>query len=77
MATISIQEAQAKLTELIHCLPPGEELLILENNLPVAKLTTNVTNPNSMERKFGTLKGTVKSMEHFDDELEDFKQYME
>lgn len=77
MATISIQEAQAKLTELIHCLPPGEELLILENNLPVAKLTTNVINPNSIERKFGTLKGTVISMDHFNDELEEFKEYME
>jgi len=49
----------------------------LENNLPVAKLSTNVTNPNSMERKFGTLKGTVISMDHFNDELEEFNEYME
>lgn len=77
MVTISIQEAQAKLSELIHCLPPGEELLILENNLPVARLTTNIANPNPIERKFGTLKGTVISMDHFDDELDEFKEYME
>jgi len=75
MVTISIQEAQAKLSELIRCLPPGAELLILENNLPVAKLTINVGNP--IERKFGTLKGTVISMDHFNDELEEFKEYME
>ena len=38
MATVTIQEAQATLLELIHQLPPGEELVITENNQPVAKL---------------------------------------
>jgi hypothetical protein len=32
MATITIQEAQAKLPDLIHNLKPGEELMITENN---------------------------------------------
>jgi antitoxin (DNA-binding transcriptional repressor) of toxin-antitoxin stability system len=38
MATVTIQEAQATLLELIHQLPPGEEVVITENNQPVAKL---------------------------------------
>ena len=38
MATVTIQEAQATLLELIHQLPPGEEVVITENNQTVAKL---------------------------------------
>jgi antitoxin (DNA-binding transcriptional repressor) of toxin-antitoxin stability system len=37
MSTISIQEAQQNLTELIRGLSPGEELIITENDLPVAR----------------------------------------
>ena len=38
--TIPIDEAQAKLKELIHQLTPGEELIITENEHPVAKLVS-------------------------------------
>jgi antitoxin (DNA-binding transcriptional repressor) of toxin-antitoxin stability system len=38
MPTVSIQAAQAKLSDLIHQLAPGDELVITENNEPVAKL---------------------------------------
>ena len=36
--TITIEEAQAKLKELIHQLAPGEQVIITENQQPVAKL---------------------------------------
>jgi prevent-host-death family protein len=35
---ITVEEAQAKLKELIDGLSPGEEVIITENQLPVAKL---------------------------------------
>jgi antitoxin (DNA-binding transcriptional repressor) of toxin-antitoxin stability system len=35
MSTVSVQEAQAKLSELIHKLKPGDEVVITENNQPV------------------------------------------
>lgn len=38
MTTISIQQAQAKLSDLIHNLAPGDELVITENDQPVARL---------------------------------------
>ncbi|HEX4143643.1 MAG TPA: hypothetical protein VHY91_08930 [Pirellulales bacterium] len=38
MIRITIQEAQAKLSELIHRLPPGNDVLITENDQPVALL---------------------------------------
>jgi antitoxin (DNA-binding transcriptional repressor) of toxin-antitoxin stability system len=76
MPTISIQEAQARLSEIIHGLTPGEEVVITENDQPVARLVP--TPPlHTKPRQFGTLKGTVLSMEHFDDPLEEFEEYMQ
>ena len=37
-ATITVEEAQAKLKELIHQLAPGDEVVITENQQPVAEL---------------------------------------
>ena len=39
-ATITVEEAQAKLKEIIHQLAPGEEVVITENQQPVAKLVS-------------------------------------
>jgi prevent-host-death family protein len=71
MTTISIQEAQAGLSDLIHRLMPGEEVVITENNPPVARL---IPAERPTERKLGTLKGTVISMSpDFDAPLDDFE----
>jgi antitoxin (DNA-binding transcriptional repressor) of toxin-antitoxin stability system len=78
MPTVTIEEARDKLCELIHNLTPGEEVVIIENDEPVARLVPAA--PQSEPRKvprLGTLRGTDLSMEHFDDPLEDFKEYME
>jgi prevent-host-death family protein len=76
MTTITLQEAQATLSDLIHRLVPGDELLITENDKPVAKLIPTSPEPPRKPRQFGTLRGTVLSMEQFDDPLEDFAEYM-
>jgi prevent-host-death family protein len=77
MGTVTIQEAKASLSELIHRLAPGEEVLITENNQPVARLLPSVTPPRQ-PRKLGTLRGTVQYIApDFDAPLEDFKEYME
>jgi prevent-host-death family protein len=76
MSTVTIEEAQATLLDLIHRLQPDEEVVITENNQPVARLITAI--PNRSVRKLGTLKGTVLYMApDFDAPLEDFKEYME
>ena len=36
--TVTIEEAQAKLKELLHQLPPGEEIIITEHHKAVARL---------------------------------------
>ncbi|MBL8793913.1 MAG: type II toxin-antitoxin system Phd/YefM family antitoxin [Planctomycetia bacterium] len=78
MATVTLQEAQATLSDLIHCLTPGEEVVITENDQPVARLVAAVPSaPPRRVPRLGTLRGTVLSMERFDEPIEDFKEYME
>jgi antitoxin (DNA-binding transcriptional repressor) of toxin-antitoxin stability system len=59
MASVSIQEAQAGLAALIHGLAPGSEIVITENDRPIARL---VSEPPQGGRKLGTLQGTVLHM---------------
>lgn len=39
MSTVAIEEAQARLPELIQHLIPGEDVVITENDRPVAQLS--------------------------------------
>jgi prevent-host-death family protein len=76
MTAVSIKEAQAKLSELIQKLKPGDEVIIMEKNVPVARLLS-VSKPLE-QRKLGTLRGTVKYMaDDFDAPLDEFKEYMQ
>ena len=75
MSTITLQEAQTRLSEIIHRLTPGEEVVITENNQPVARLLPS--EQQEKPRQLGTLKGTVLYMApDFDAPLEDFKDFM-
>ena len=77
MSTITIEEAQAGLTDLIHRLSPGEEVLIIENERTVAKLTVAPAEPEKKPRVLGSMKGTVLYMApDFDAPLDDFKDYV-
>jgi prevent-host-death family protein len=76
-ATLTVEEAQAKLKELIDQLAPGEEVVITRNQQPVAKLIAT-SEPQRKPRQPGTLRGTVLYMApDFNAPLEDFKEYME
>ena len=75
MTTVTLQDAQAKLAELIHGLAPNEELWIVENDLPVARL---IASSAKSARQLGTMAGSVLSMSaDFDAPLDDFKEYSE
>jgi antitoxin (DNA-binding transcriptional repressor) of toxin-antitoxin stability system len=74
--TVSIQDAQATLAELIRGLNPGDEVVITDNQRPVARLLRST--PPSGERKLGTMRGTVLYMApDFDAPLDEFREYME
>jgi antitoxin (DNA-binding transcriptional repressor) of toxin-antitoxin stability system len=72
---VTLQEAQANLAELIRDQPSGQEVEITENGQSVAKLTV-LPKPTKKKRTLGTMRGTVLSMEGFDDPLEVFEEYM-
>jgi prevent-host-death family protein len=77
MPTVTIEEAQKKLSELIHRLTPGEEVVITENDQPVARLVAAAP-PQRKPRQLGTLRGTMLYMApDFDKPLDEFKEYME
>jgi prevent-host-death family protein len=77
MSTVTVEEAQARLGELIARLRPGEELTITRDEKPVARIVGAAV-PDRPPPRFGTLKGTVLYMApDFDAPLEDFKEYME
>ncbi len=78
MTMISIEEAQAKLPDLIHRLHSGDEVVITENNQPVARLVATGSEPLQKPRQPGTLRGSVLYMApDFDAPPEDFKDSME
>ena len=75
MHAITIEEAQARLPELVSTLVPGEELQITHEGHLVATL---VAPPRkSWPCHPGTAKGILTILAEDDDHLEDFKEYME
>lgn len=77
--TISVEEAQAKLRELIHQMASGEEVIITENQQPVARLVSEPGRPPLKQRPGpGLCKGMITYIApDFDAPLEDMKEYME
>ena len=76
MTTVTIEEAQARLPELIDHLAKGEELVITRNQQPIARLLT-AAKPERMPRKAGSAKGMLTVIAEDDDHLKDFAEYME
>ncbi len=74
MTTVTITEAQAKLGELIDLLRPGEELMILRDSRPIAKLVAADMGP--LPRKPGSAVGRLTMVVDSDEHLEDFAEYM-
>jgi antitoxin (DNA-binding transcriptional repressor) of toxin-antitoxin stability system len=75
MVTATIQEAQIHLSSLIAQLKPGEELVIIERNRPVARLVAE-RGEEPRQRKLGGGIGKLRIIEDDDSHLEDFKEYM-
>lgn len=74
-ATVTLEEAQAHLAELISKLAPGQEIVITENNQPVATLTGQPARAHQ-PRQPGSAKGKLIILADDEEHLEDFKEYM-
>jgi antitoxin (DNA-binding transcriptional repressor) of toxin-antitoxin stability system len=76
MPTLTIEDAQAHLDQIIAGLKPGEEIVIADQGQPIAKLVRS-------ERATWPCKaGSAKDTNHwrtpdFDAPLEDFREHME
>jgi antitoxin (DNA-binding transcriptional repressor) of toxin-antitoxin stability system len=72
-ATMSIDEAQAKLKDLIHRLAPGEEVIITENQQTVARLVGAAPQPKpGLRPPPGLGKGFITVLPDDDEHLRDF-----
>jgi antitoxin (DNA-binding transcriptional repressor) of toxin-antitoxin stability system len=76
MMTITIEEAQARLPQLIDQLAPGEELVISDGQRPVAKLVGQGVAPRK-PRTLGSGKGKLTILQEEDEHLRDFQEYMQ
>lgn len=76
MKTVTLEEAQSHLAEILEKLPPGEEVVLTRNDKPVA--TIRATSPPTRETpQLGTLKGTVLHVApDFDAIPEGFEDYL-
>jgi antitoxin (DNA-binding transcriptional repressor) of toxin-antitoxin stability system len=76
MATVTIEEAQAKLPELIAHLAAGEQLVITRDKQPIARLLAEEV-PKRKPRKAGSAKGILTIVKEDDEHLKGFAEYME
>ena len=75
MSTVSIEEAQSKLPDIIHRLNTGEEVAITEGGQVVARLIGE-RQPGWQRPGPGLCKGMMTILTDDDDHLKDFAEYM-
>lgn len=77
MTSVTIQEAQAQLPDLIHNLALGGAIVITENNLPIAKLVAEPPKSPSLRRlPPGLGKDCIAIITDDSEHLQDFAEYM-
>lgn len=74
MASVSIEEAQAKLPELIEHLTPGEPLVITRGSQAVAQIIS--ASSDKPLPVYGRGKGKMVVVSEDDEHLEHFKDFM-
>jgi len=73
--TVTMQEAQAKLPELIRNLAEGEELIVTEQELVVARIVAE-RRPAFQRPGPGLCKDMITIVSDDDEHLKDFAEYM-
>lgn len=74
-ATVTLEEAESNLSELIGKLAPGEEIIITRDQQAIARLVAERT-PEGKERVPGNCKGMIVLAVEDDEHLKDFGEYM-
>lgn len=76
MSSVTLEEAQARLPELLGQLGPGEELTITDHGEPLAQVK-KVERTSWPSRAGSYRKAEFWMAPDFDAPLEDFKEYVE
>ncbi len=71
--TISIEQASAQLGGLVRALGPNDEIVLTDNDKPVARIVPSDTHPRRVP---GVWKGMLTVVSEDDEHLEDFREYM-
>jgi antitoxin (DNA-binding transcriptional repressor) of toxin-antitoxin stability system len=74
VTTISLEEAQTRLPELVAGLGPGEEVILTRDDEPVARLVGEAA--KGPPRLPGNCQGLITIRSDDDAHLADFKDYM-
>ncbi len=76
MQSITVEEAQDRLSEILDRLPPGEEVVLTRDARPVATIRATPTPARELPQ-FGTLKGSILFLApDFDAIPEGFEDYL-
>ncbi len=71
---LSIQQASVQLSELVHALKPGDEIVLTENNQPVVRILPKMA---PVKRIAGAWKGKLEIIDDSDDAiLDQFQDYL-
>ena len=79
MTQIAVEDAEKQLARLIDQVNAGEDVVLTENDVPVARLVplAGANGADAPRPRFGSGKGEILYMApDFDAELEDFEEYM-
>ena len=74
MRNIDVKKAGNCLADLIQQTIDGDEVIIIQEGQPIAKLLALAKKPR--KREFGSAKGLIKMADDFDKTPDDFKDYM-
>lgn len=72
--SVELDVAQATLSDLIANLKPNDDVVIMQNHKPVAKLVA--TSTVRLQRVPGLMKGKLTIVADDDEHLDGFKEYM-
>lgn len=75
MRWMSVNEVQARLPELVKQIASGDEVVITDHDLPVARLVRQEPE-RPQARRPGSAKGTLRIIADDDAHLADFRDYM-
>nr|QNO42416.1 hypothetical protein ODADPOMJ_00009 [Methanosarcinales archaeon ANME-2c ERB4] len=74
MQNIDVNQAKQQLHQLIEQAVGGNEVIITKSGQPVVRLVA-ITKRRD-QRQFGSAKGLIEMSDDFDEQLEDFRDYM-